>query len=230
MNSTVIITGAAGNLGRAITKRLLDDGHHIHATLGSQDDPGFIEHENLVSQAVNLLDENSAEVFVEKIMEKHDSVHALICIVGGFAQGGIEDADGESIQKMIHLNFESAYFTVRPLIKRSKAIGTPLHIIFIGARPAINPEEGKSLVAYGLSKSLLFKLAEYINMETNATGISASVIVPSTLDTPGTRAAMPNSDPSKWVTTEKVADSVTFLLSDTGKMMRQSVLKIYNKA
>ncbi len=100
----------------------------------------------------------------------------------------------------------------------------------MGSRPAIEPQEGKGLLAYSLAKSLLFKLADYINAENVDGNIMVSVIVPSTLDTLGTRAAMPKADPSKWVPTSNVAETVSFILSDTGTMMRNPIYKLYNKS
>ncbi len=95
----------------------------------------------------------------------------------------LADTSGEDLQKQIALNFETAYFVTRPLFEHlmKNKRGT---IVFIGARPALNPAQGKGLIAYSLSKSLLFKLAEFLNEEAKGINVSISVVVPSTLDTP----------------------------------------------
>ena len=103
-------------------------------------------------------------------------------------------------------------------------------IVFIGARPALKAEAGKSLIAYGLSKSLLFKLAEYINADAKGKNITASVLAPSTIDTPPNRKSMPDTDPSKWVKPEALAEIMEFIVSDKSSALRETVLKVYNNA
>ena len=73
-------------------------------------------------------------------------------------------------------------------------------LVFIGSRPAFEATQGKNLIAYGLSKSLLFTLAEYLNEEARGKNVTATVVVPSTLDTPMNRKSMPETDPAVWVT------------------------------
>jgi NAD(P)-dependent dehydrogenase (short-subunit alcohol dehydrogenase family) len=104
------------------------------------------------------------------------------------------------------------------------------NIIFIGARPALNPAQGKNLIAYGLSKSLLFKLAEYLNEAAKGMNVSVSVVVPSTLDTPLNRKSMPDVNPDNWVKPREIAETLEFLVSDKSTALRETVLKIYNNA
>lgn len=100
----------------------------------------------------------------------------------------------------------------------------------MGSRPALEAEEGKDLIAYAFSKRLVFYLAELINVYGKGKNISASVIVPSTIDTPANRQAIPHADFSKWVTPEAIADTICFLLSDSGRQIREGVVKLYNEA
>jgi len=103
-------------------------------------------------------------------------------------------------------------------------------LIFIGARPALNPAQGKDLTAYALTKSLLFKLADFINEENKGKNITATVVVPSTIDTALNRKSMPGANPSDWVTPEAIADSMEFVVSDKGNALREPVLKLYNNS
>ncbi|MEO5945606.1 MAG: hypothetical protein ABIP79_02230, partial [Chitinophagaceae bacterium] len=61
---------------------------------------------------------------------------------------------------------------------------------------------------YGLSKSLIFRLAELLNEEAKNTDVITCVVIPSTIDTPQNRKSMPDADFSKWVTPEKLADLI----------------------
>ena len=81
-----------------------------------------------------------------------------------------------------------------------------------------------------MSKAMIFKLAEHINAEGGDKGVTATVIVPSTIDTEANRKAMPQADFSKWVPAENIADTISFSLSETGSMMRESVIKVYNRS
>jgi NAD(P)-dependent dehydrogenase (short-subunit alcohol dehydrogenase family) len=103
-------------------------------------------------------------------------------------------------------------------------------LVYIGARPAIEASQGKDLVAYGLSKSLLFKLAEYINAEAKGKNITATVVAPSTLDTPLNRKSMPDTDPSVWVKPSELAEILEFAVSEKSGPMREQIIKVYNNA
>jgi NAD(P)-dependent dehydrogenase (short-subunit alcohol dehydrogenase family) len=103
-------------------------------------------------------------------------------------------------------------------------------IVFVGARPALQASAGKSLIAYGLSKSLLFKLAEYLNAEAKGKNVTVTVVAPSTIDTEINRKSMPDADFDKWVKPEALAEVLEFLISEKGNVLRETVLKVYNNA
>jgi NAD(P)-dependent dehydrogenase (short-subunit alcohol dehydrogenase family) len=227
---TVIITGGNGNLGTAVTKEFLGKNYRVLATVSKENARSdFQSHPNLDISVVNLTDEKETNDFIQSSIQKYGTIDAALLLVGGFAMGGLVETSGEDIRSQITLNFETAYFVTRSLFehltknKRGK-------IIFIGARPALNPVQGKGLIAYGLSKSLLFKLAEFLNEETKGTNVSISVVVPSTLDTSLNRKSMPNVNPENWVKPEEVAETLEFLISDKSNALRETVLKIYNNA
>lgn len=90
------------------------------------------------------------------------------------------------IEKQCKLNFETAYNVVQPLFPYMKEKGKG-HIFLIGSRPGLSASFSKGMIAYGLSKSLIFRLAELMNEEAKGTDVVTSVIVPSTIDTPRNR-------------------------------------------
>lgn len=227
---TVIITGANGNLGSAVTKTFLEKGYQVVATVMAEamiDD--FPPHQNLEVQAVNLADEAVAASFVQAVITKYQTVDAALMLVGGFAMGNIAATAITDIQQQIALNFETAYHITRPLFKHMMETGNG-RLVFIGARPAIEASQGKNLIAYGLSKSLLFKLAEYLNEEAKGKNVTATVVAPSTLDTPLNRKSMPDIDPSVWVKPSDLAEILEFVVSEKSAALRESVLKVYNNA
>ena len=134
------------------------------------------------------------------------------------------------MRKMFSLNFETAYHVARPVFLHMQQEAIPGRIILVGARPALLAGAGKDMLAYGLSKSLLFKLAEYLNAEGKAKNIVTSVIVPSTIDTPTNRKEMPQADFSAWVTAEEIAETMAFITSAKGSTLREPVFKIYGRS
>jgi NAD(P)-dependent dehydrogenase (short-subunit alcohol dehydrogenase family) len=227
---TVIITGANGNLGTAVTQKFLDKNYRVLATVSNEKAKSdFLPHPNLDIIAVDLTNEKETHDFVQDSIQKYGTIDSALLLVGGFAMGGLAETGGEDLRKQISLNFETAYFVTRPLFEHLTKNNRG-RIIFIGARPALNPGQGKGLIAYSLSKSLLFKLAEFLNEESKGTNVSVSVVVPSTLDTPLNRKSMPDVNPGNWVKPSEVADTLEFLVSDNSNALRETVLKIYNNA
>ena len=88
----------------------------------------------------------------------------------------------------------------------------------------------KGMVAYGLAKSLIFRLAELMNDEAKGHNVVISVIVPSTIDTPQNRSSMPDADFNKWVKAEAIADTIYFYCTPQGSILREPVIKVYNNA
>jgi NADP-dependent 3-hydroxy acid dehydrogenase YdfG len=91
-------------------------------------------------------------------------------------------------------------------------------------------KNSKGMVAYGLTKSLIFRLAELMNAEANETDVVTHVMVPSTIDTTANRKSMPDADFSKWVTPEAIADVIYFYCTQQAEIIKEPVIKVYNKA
>ena len=227
---TVIITGANGNLGSAVTKEFLNKGYLVVATvMAAEMIADFETHANLEVRVVNLSDETETHSFVSSVIEKYHTVEAALMLVGGFAMGNIAATAVTDIDKQISLNFKTAYHITRPLFQHMLANQNG-RLVYIGARPALEASQGKDLLAYGLSKSLLFKLAEYLNEEAKGKNVTATVVAPSTLDTPLNRKSMPETDPAIWVKPTALAEILEFIVSDKNIPIRESVIKVYNNA
>jgi NADP-dependent 3-hydroxy acid dehydrogenase YdfG len=227
---TIVVTGASGNLGLVVTKYLLSKGHTIIAVVHDASSIQKMDaNPNLTSHVVDLENEIETEKFIKDILVKYKTIDAAIMLAGGFTMGNITKTNSGLIKEQIRLNFDTAYHVVQPVYYHMLQNNFG-RFIFIGARPAIKPSDGKNMIAYGLSKSLLFKLAEYINADAKGKNIDAAVIVPSTIDTESNRKAMPDADPSKWVKPEAIAETIEFLLSPSAAAFRETVLKMYNNA
>ncbi len=226
---TILITGANGNLGTEVVKTLYEKGHDILATVGGGPLPDDFTKMTKDTRNVNLTDEAETQQYVQEITKQHPGLSAAVLLVGGFAMGSFKDTDAAAIDKQIALNFKTAYFVVRPLLEHFEKIGGG-QFILVGARPGLDAAAGKNTVAYSIGKSLVFHLAELINAEGKGKHVTASVLVPSTIDTAPNRAAMPDANFSNWIKASDIAENIAFLLTDAGKTLRKTILKVYNEA
>src|SRR5882724_5450947 len=191
---TIIVTGANGNLGTATVKKLLDEGYAVIGADNAYTHLGFaLNNAGFTFHAVNLLDEAEAAGFIDTIIKQHGKIDGALLLVGGFAMGTIETTTGTDIRKMYALNFETVYFVARPLFlhMQQNKYG---RLVFVGSIPALQAGQGKDSLAYSLTKAMLFKLADLINAAAKGTNVTASVLVPSTIDTAINRKNMPNAN------------------------------------
>jgi NAD(P)-dependent dehydrogenase (short-subunit alcohol dehydrogenase family) len=227
---TVLITGANGNLGSAVTSHFLELGYRVVATVIAEAMvKDFPAHDRLDVRVVDLTDESATNDFVIALVQQYTVIDAALLLVGGFAMGDIHATGSQAIDQQIMLNFKTAYHIARPVFGYMKE-NKKGRIVFIGARPALEAAQGKNLVAYGLSKSLLFKLADYLNEDAKGMNVTATVVAPSTLDTPLNRKSMPDTDPSVWVKPSDLAGILEFIVSEKSGPLRESVFKVYNNA
>lgn len=229
MSQNIIISGASGGLGKDVVKKLSSLGNHLFVTYGAKNAGLFDNDPNVNTTVVDLTDEQAALSFVNKTVAQAKSIQAGVFLVGGYAPGDLRHTDDQLLQKMFDLNFFTAFHLVKPLMDHFEGNGGG-QFIFVGAKPALEAEQGKDNFAYALSKSLIFKMAEFINAAGKSKNITATVIVPSTIDTPANREAMPDADFTKWVAPADIAEGISFVLSEAGKKLREPVLKIYNQA
>lgn len=226
-SKNILITGATGALGGVVARHFLDKGHTVIAPVRS---PGKeTAQPNCHYYAVDLNDEAATAAFVQQAINSHGPIDAALLLAGGFAMGDLATTESAAIRQQVALNFETAYHVAKPVLAHMQQTGKG-RIIFTGARPALEPRSGQHMVAYALSKSLLFGLAEMINAETKGSDIAAAVIVPSTIDTAANRQSMPDADFSNWVHPQSIAETLYFLVSGSGSAVREAVVKLYNRS
>lgn len=225
-----IVTGASGNMGQAMIKKFLTEGFRVIGTV-VPNDPVKIKTTHLLFETavVNLTDAEDAEKFVSGVITKYKKVDVAVLTVGGFAMGSIAETSAADIEKQYKLNFETAYNIVRPVFTEmtSQQQG---RLFLIGSRPGLSSSAAKGMVAYSLAKSLIFRLADLLNDEAKGTNVVTSVIVPSTIDTPQNRSSMADADFSAWVKPAAIADAVYFYCTKEAAVLREPIIKVYNKA
>jgi NAD(P)-dependent dehydrogenase (short-subunit alcohol dehydrogenase family) len=230
---TAIVTGATGNLGRAVADKFLSEGYKVIGTVHKQADTGD-KSDPVVADGVekiqaDLVKEDSASQFVESVITKYGQIDVAVLTAGGFAMGKIADTKTSDVLAQYRLNFETAYNIARPVFIQMMKQNSG-RIFLVGSRPGLDAKNSKGMVGYGLAKSLLFRLADLMNDEAKGYNVVTSVIVPSTIDTPQNRKAMPDADYGKWVKPEAIAEVIALYAAQSMAIIREPVIKVYGNA
>ena len=228
---TAIVTGASGNLGQEVIKKFLVEGYSVVGAIIPNDPVKLnIDDPNFQAVVADLMNEDASAKFVEEIISKNGQLDVAVLTVGGFAMGGIAETKTADILKQYKLNFETAYNVARPVFMQMMKQESGGRIFLVGSRTAIDMRNSKATFAYGLSKSLVFRLGELLNESAKGHNVVTSVIAPSTIDTPQNRQSMPDADFSKWVSPGSIADIIYYYSSEKGKVIREPVIKVYGDA
>ena len=225
-----LVTGSSGNMGQAVVKKFTDSGYYVIGTIIPGDTiPLDFPNDKFEKVVVDLMDEDDSQKFIDTTLAKHGRIDAAILTVGGFALGKIAETKSADINRQYKLNFETAYNVARPVfIQMLKQQGG--RIFIIGSKPGLSSKNGKGMVAYGLAKSLIFRLAELMNDEAKGKNVVTSVVVPSTIDTPQNRQSIPDGNFDNWVKPEAIAEVIYWHCTDEASVLREPVLKVYNNA
>ncbi len=224
MTKTALITGANGNLGRAVVTHFLKKGYRVVGFVHSHR-PQTTNPKNYEEFEVDLLNEVATKNAVELVINKYKHLAVSVLTAGGFAMGKIEDTTDELLEAQYALNFKTAYHVARPLINLLQTTEENGKLFFIGSMPGLNTHKAASTVAYSLAKSQLFQLANIINVNRDKTGIWAHVVVPSTIDTPQNREAVPQADFSQWEKPATIAKVIEHYTQQYDKLVNPIISK-----
>lgn len=229
MGKHIVISGANGNLGKHVVAKFMQENWQVTALV----QPGthleaFSGNELLEVSMIDLSHEREVTQLIQQIAKKK-TIDACAMLAGGFSMESIAEATHKKLTDMINLNFFTAYHLAHAVFNQMEK-NSGGRLVFIGARPALDNNAAIHMPSYALSKAMLFKLSEILNAAGKDKNITSTVVVPSIIDTPSNRRSMPNSDYSKWVSPESIANVIHFVCSDLGKDLRESVLKIYGES
>ncbi len=229
-----VLTGATGWLGTALTRRLLDKGYRIGATYlipaeaDGYEDRFPYDEDRLVLRRVNAVDRQEIGGFMESIASRFGRIDCVASLVGGWAGGrDVADTDDMRFDRMIDLNLRSAFCTVRAAIPYMEAGGGG-RILLIGSRAAVDTPPGQA--AFNIAKAGVVALAKTAALELEDADITVNVILPSVIDTPPTRAAMPFSEYVKWPTPDEIAAVADYILAGESRVMSGAAVPVYGRA
>ena len=226
-----IVTGAAGNLGQAVARAFKAAGSRLTLVDRAPDRlarlfPDWASSPDvLLAPSVDLTDVEAVEDMVARTIERFGRVDALINVAGGFRMGKLTDEDFlEAWDFLFDLNARTALVASRAVIPLMLEQGGG-KIVNVATRAAL--EGSARLAAYSASKSAVVRLTESMSAELKKSGINVNCVLPSTIDTPQNREAMPKADYSKWVASEALADVVLFLASDAARAVHGASIPVY---
>jgi NAD(P)-dependent dehydrogenase (short-subunit alcohol dehydrogenase family) len=219
-----IVTGANGGLGTFVTQALLDAGATVVGVSLKIQQTDF-KSPAFTALAAEMSTAAGAKSMVDSVVARFGRVDIVAHTVGGFAGGhSIAQTDDTTFQRMFDLNLYSTFYLLRAVLPVMRKTGNG-RIIAIGSRAAVEP--GAGVGAYSASKAAMVSLIRTTALENKDSGITANVILPGTINTPGNRQAMPNADVSKWVQPANIASLITWLAGDAGKDVNGAVIPVY---
>jgi NAD(P)-dependent dehydrogenase (short-subunit alcohol dehydrogenase family) len=220
----VLITGGTGALGSAVAKAFLDAGASCHVTWRSERE---LERFDLRDQVKLYQADVSAEADVVKLFDALPAIRASIHLVGGFAMSPVDKTTADEFQRMFQMNALSTFLCCREAIKKFREAKSGGRIVNVAARPAVQPVGG--MVAYSVSKSAVASLTQSLAEEVKPEGILVNAVLPSLMDTPANRKAMPNAAYSKWPKVEEVAQAILFLASPQNALTTGALVPVFGQ-
>ncbi len=213
-----IVSGGTGALGQSISLGLLRAGATIWIPYAVKEELEALEARlspelkgRLHSLHADVTDETGFGDVVQTVLRTHGRVDALVNGVGGFAGGDLASTTLAEWNRLMTLNLTSAVIGCRAVLGPMLAARSG-RIVNIASRAVVPPAGG--FIAYTVSKAAVITLTQALAQEVRRHGIRVNAVLPSTMDTPANRAAMPDADRSGWVSSEAVAEVITYLLSD----------------
>jgi len=229
-----LITGGTGALGRAVTAALVEAGASVGVTyvvdgevpeckecLGTRANaPLFIK--------ANVTVEAEVQKLIQTMTQRLGRIDILLTLVGGYVGDLLVAQLPEATwDQMMNLNLKSAFLCCKhvvPVMQR----GGGGRIVTVSSRAAIKVFPGIS--AYAAAKAGLLAFSQTLASEVLKDNITVNAILPSVIDTPANRKAMPGADYSAWVKPEEIARVLLFLCSDASRQISGASIPVYGRA
>ena len=230
MEATAIVTGGTGGLGSAVVERLLSDGWRVVVPwVVPKELERLAPREGLELVEANLFEQQSAAQVVSTATRPGGApFRALVNLVGGFAAGGrVHETPIEEFERQFQLNLRPTYLVTQaaipPLLEQGGG-----SIVCVSSRAAVAPFPGAA--GYVASKAAVIAFAQAVSKEYLDSGVRCNAILPSVIDTPGNRTAMPDADHDRWVKPAEIASVIAHLLSPASAPISGAAIPVYGRA
>lgn len=230
----VMVAGASGNLGQAVARAFSAQGaslvllDHAPDRLPKRFPELAASTDHLLLGSVDAGDAKSVERAVKSALERFDRIDVLANAVGGYRAGQpVHETDLDTWDFMLNLNARTAFILSRAVVPHMLAQGSG-KIVHVAARAAL--AGARKAAAYSASKAATVRLVESLAAELRRENINVNCVLPSIIDTPQNREAMPKADHSRWVQPEAIADVMLFLASDAARAVNGAAIPVYGKS
>lgn len=230
----ILVAGGTGGLGRAVSLAFLQESAKVIVTYRKQGE--FVSLKtaaganaaSLEGHQVDVTDEQAVAAFIREVLSQHGSIDAVVNTIGGYA-GGIKlwDLETKVLDTMLNLNLRSGFILARAILPAMLKQGHG-SLVNVAAKAAF--DHGAGAAAYAASKAAAVALMDSLAADTKGTGVRVNSILPSIIDTPANRQAMPGSDFSTWPKPEDIAKVVLFLSSDAARTIHGAAIPVYGNS
>jgi len=236
MTDIAVVTGGGGALGSEVARTLVRAGHKVliadgvHATERLK----ALQAELGPSVATFGADLSTASGFAQALAHGKSALGGVPCmaalIAGGWRGGApLHETDDETWNAMMTQNLETVRAALVALLPAMVAEKRG-SIVAVGSRAIERPWTSTNAAAYATSKAAVGTLCQTVAAEVLEHGVRVNVVMPSTMDTPANRSAMPKSDPTQWVSLPSAAGVIAFFLSDAAKDISGALVPLYGRA
>jgi NAD(P)-dependent dehydrogenase (short-subunit alcohol dehydrogenase family) len=239
MTDIAVVTGAAGALGSQVARTLAGAGHKL-VLVDSERGKGRLDElaSSLGGGVVVTGDIAGGALWAEAMPRIERELGARpthAALIAGTWRGGksfheIDARDEDDIwQTVMRANLETVRRSLHALLP-SMVAARRGSIVVMGSRAAVLPSTSAGSAAYAAAKAGAVALAQAVAAEVLESSVRVNAVLPSTMDTPANRTAMPKADASKWVSLESVAGVVAFLLSDAARDVSGAAVPVYGRS
>lgn len=234
-DKVVMITGAGGNLGRAVIQVFAAQGATLALVDRSTDaltpylqELGISEERYHIAPA-DLNDMTQVDELVSNFEARFGHIDVLAHTVGGYAAGDPVHAAGVEVwEKMMNLNARPVYITCGRVAQHMLEKNIAGKIVVVLARAALKGTAKHG--AYNASKAAAQRIIESMAVELRDKNINVNAVLPGTIDTPPNRQSMPNADYSKWVQPQQIAEVMAFLASEKASAITGDSVEVYGRS
>jgi NAD(P)-dependent dehydrogenase (short-subunit alcohol dehydrogenase family) len=230
-NQVVIVTGAAGNLGKAVVDAFLEAGAKVACVDYSSDllrqvyPESSISPERMFTGSADLTSQEDAARMAAQAVDRFGRIDVLVNTVGGYKAGDpLHETTLQTWEHMIDLNARTVFLASQAVIPQMLQQGSG-KIISVAARPGLAGKANSA--AYSASKSAVIRLTESMSEELREAGIRVNCIIPGTIDTSQNRQEMPSADHQRWVKPESLAGVILFLCTEAARDIHGAALPVY---
>jgi NAD(P)-dependent dehydrogenase (short-subunit alcohol dehydrogenase family) len=219
----IIVLGGRGSLGQAVVERFRADGASVLAADAKPPAEGD-RHRDVDHVTVDALDEAS----VSAALAISRPSQAVVNLIGGYTPPqALHELDIGVLRQQLDLNLVTAAIITKYAMRLLAAHGGGT-MVHVSSRVAA--EKGANSFAYSVSKLGVVRLVEAAAAEGRERGVRVNCIMPSIIDTPINRAALPNAKYDRWPKPSELAGVLAFLVSDDAALISGAAIPVYGRA